>query len=556
MLSKLHIQNFALIENETIDFCEKLVILSGETGSGKSIVIGAINFLMGERADKSLVRYGCDTALVEGVFLNVCEEVKRRCRDFGIDASDEIIISRKLTADGKSEIRLNGVLVTLSMLKSITLLLVDIYGQHQHQSLLDESSHINFIDAYDEIFELKELENIVLQIKQIDSQMKIFGGDEISRVRERDILEFELKELEEANLELCEDEILEEKKKKFSNVKKIAEAIDGATSYLGEDDNGSSVGICLYNANKLLDNVSDVDDKIQSLSERLSSVKIEIEDIKESLTGVLDDYDFSEQEFMQIESRLEILKNIKRKYGGSVQSAIQYMEDAKQKLEFLNNSEEKLKSLQQEKQILTDKGWDISRKITEHRKSNARKIEGNIEKELSALGMASAKLVVDFKQQEMFSANGADLVEFLFSANVGEPLKPLIKVISGGEMSRFMLAFKSVMGKLNGVQTMIFNEIDNGIGGEVGFAVACKLVQISRNVQVIVVTHLASIGAMADQHFQIKKKTEGGRTFTKISKLNTNEQLAEIARLAGGFNGAYSKEYANELKIRANQLKA
>jgi len=557
MLTKLRVQNFALIEDVTLNFDNRLVVFSGETGSGKSILINAINFLIGDRADKTFLRYGTDWTQVDGVFkVDGREDILAECNNLGIEADEDLIISRKLTIDGKSEIRVNGVLVNLTMLKKITYLLVDIYGQHQHQSLLDVEKHLSFVDAYNQPKELAELSQIIQKIKQIDDNLQMFGGDAGAREREKDILEFELKELSEAELQLGEDVELEKKRKKFSNVQKVAEGINGANEYLSGNEEGSSVNNCLYNANKLLHNITAMDSKINDLSSRLENAQIEIKDIRESLQQILEDYNFSESELEQVENRWEVLKNIKRKYGGSIELALEYQKKTEEKLDFLLNSDEQISKLTAEKDKFVKQGWELCFKIRKTRKQNAQEIEKRIVKELTQLGMPNAKLIVDFQENEQFSTLGADRVEFMFSANAGEPLKPLVKVISGGEMSRFMLAFKTVMSNIHSVPMMIFDEIDSGIGGEVGFAVACKMVEISKKAQVFVVTHLASIGAMADQHFQIEKQKINDRTVTQITELSDTQQLNEIARLAGGYNGEFAREYAQQLKNRANQLKA
>ncbi len=556
MLTKLRVQNFALIEDVTLNFDNRLVVFSGETGSGKSILINAISFLIGNRADKTFLRHGASWTQVDGVFkIDNKSAIAEACNSLGISMDQELILTRKLTADGKNEIRVNGELVNLTMLKKITSLLVDIYGQHQHQSLLDINKHLEFIDTYNKPPQLVELGQTIQEIGKIDEKLQHFGGDFATRERDKEFLEFELKELNDAELQIGEDIALEEKKKRFANVQKIADAVNGASDYLGGGDNLISVEGCLYNAYKVLGNLSDVDKNVSELAVRLDSARIEVEDIKSSLQDVLSDYDFSESEFEQVETRWEILKNIKRKYGGSIEGALDYQQKAEDKLFFLQNSEEQIAKLTEQKKKLTEQGWELCEKIHQVRKQSAEEIQTKITEELTQLGMPNARLVVDFKKSSVFSSSGADLVEFLFSANAGEPLKPLVKVISGGEMSRFMLAFKTVMNEVNGVPMMIFDEIDSGISGEMGFAVACKMVELSKKAQVIVVTHLASIGVMADQHFQIEKKKVKERTVSEVIELNDSEQLNEIARLAGGVNSAFGREYAQKLKERAEQLK-
>ena len=555
MLKKLCVQNFALIENQTIDFENALVVLSGETGAGKSIFISAITFMLGNRADKSFIRHGESFARVEGVFeIDKNNSAKNECLNLGIDVEDELIISRKLCLDGKSEIRVNGVLTTLNNLNKITMSLVDIYGQHQHQQLLDTTTHIDFLDDYKRDDDsLAGLEKVVCEIGLINKQLAEFGEDEGAWQREKDRLEFELAELDEANLQLCEDEELEAQFKKMQNAQSIVQSLSGAAECLSNES--ASVSCALYNASKMLLGSVNFGKDMEDLHSRLESARIEVDDIVESLKDACQSFDFSEMEFEQIEQRLSKLKNIKRKYGGSIESALEYKNNAEQKLEFLNNSAEKIEQLKTQKQALIEIGNQLSEKISAKRKEVANEIAQKLKEELESLGMKNTQLVVDFKRTATFTSRGFDEVEFLFSANMGEPPKPLAKIISGGEMSRFMLAFKTILGASSKVETLIFDEIDSGIGGEVGLAVACKMANLAKSYQVIVITHLATIGAMADQHFFIQKSFDSERTTTQITLLSKEEQIREIARLAGGYSGVFANEYAKQLKMRANQIK-
>lgn len=553
MLTKIRVQNFALIEDLTLDLDKNLVVFSGETGAGKSILINAISFLIGEKVDRSFIRFGTDFAQVEGLFV-INQKTKSVCEEIGIDSQDEIVITRKIKLDGKTESRVNGSIVTNAMLKKLTATMVDIYGQHEHQCLLNESSHIDFVDAIKKPEKLESLVGVLGSLSDINNKLDELGGDEGKRQREMDILEFELKELEEAELKEGEEEELLEKQKKFHNVQKVCEAVNSSLSAL-EGSDEFSVSSMLYSASKSLNCVAGDEKELEVEQQRLSNLQIELEDIKESLCSVMQSYSFSESECEEVENRLEILKNIKRKYGGTIQSAMNYMADAQKKLEFLQNSDYECQKLEAQKQKMIEAANALCDEITLKRKENAALLEESIQKELSYLGMPNAKLSVSFSKAENFSKNGNDIVRFLFSANKGEPLKPLSSVISGGEMSRFMLAFKAFMGNKNGASTMLFDEIDNGIGGEVGFFVGTKLSQIAKTSQVIVVTHLASIGAMADQHFKVFKESDK-RTSTKVVELNSEQKLAEIARLAGGVNEQFAFNYAKQLKQKAEQLKS
>jgi len=554
MITKLRIQNFALIEDLTLNLTNNLIVFSGETGSGKSIVMNAINFLIGDRADKNFIRNESDFMQVDGIF-KTNKKANKICENFGIKTEDELLITRKISLDGKSEIRANGELITLLMLKQITEALVDVCGQHQNQTLLNPLNHITFLDEYNYPQKLGDLKEVIQNLKTIHQNLKKFGGDEASREREKDILNFELSELENAEIVEGEDEILQEKQKLFQHTQKLLEAISSANAFLSGDDN-FSVDNCLYGAIKSLNSVINIDKNIENEYNRLNSVQIELSDIKQSLEDILNSYDFSEQEFLRVENRLSLLKNIKRKYGGSLKEALNYQTSLKEKLYFLENSEEEIKKLTEEKNDLTKKAYDLCGEITKHRKSVSKILEQKIEEELSTLGMKEAKFVVDFKEKQSFDEKGIDEISFMFSANKGEPLKPLTKVISGGEMSRFMLAFKTVLGDKNSTPTLLFDEIDSGIGGEAGYMVGLKLKSLAKNSQVIVVTHLASIGAMADKHLKVFKSVENGRTITNVVELSEQEKLAEIARLAGGFGGDFANDYAKKLKLKVSQLNA
>lgn len=550
MLSKLHVINFALVEDVDLDFSNNLIVFSGETGAGKSILINAINFALGERSDKNFVRFNCPFAFTELVFENVSNDVVLLCGDYGIEYEDKLIISRKIMADGKSEARINGVMVNISTLKAITSKLVDVYGQHQHQCLLDENLHLKFIDDYKKVEELDKLKVLLKEQKEIQKKLSSLGGDEGAILRSKDILEFELKELEEANLQIGEDLLLEDRKKIFDNIKKLADAANLSFQYLSENENSFSVSNCLYNAQKSVQSVCDIDNKFVNVAQRLSSAAIEIEDIKDSLNDILYSYDFSEEEYQQVESRLEIIKNIKRKYGGSTEQALLYKENIERKIEEISNSVELINELTQKEISLKEEMEQIAEEISAKRKIIAKDIEEKIESQLKDLSMKDAVLKIEFKRKGLIDESGFDDVVFMFSANHGEPLRLLSKVISGGEMSRFMLAFKKVFADKGKISTAIFDEIDSGIGGEVGVCIASKLAQISKTTQVIVVTHLASIGCIAGQHFFISKSQNKNRTNTVVKELNDNEKIEEIARLAGGYNGESAKQFALELKAR------
>ncbi len=553
MLSKLRVQNFALMESAEVYFSRGLVIISGETGSGKSILVNAINFMLGERADKNAIRHGTSFCQVEGVFeLERQEDLSDVFAQLGMESDPTLIICRKLFADGRGEIRINGQTVNLTMLKSITAKLVDLYGQHEHQTLLNVGGHLGMLDDFNPPPGLDELGALIEKIGEIDAHLEGLGGDSGLREREKDILKFELEELDGAELIPGEEDELALKMLKFRNAQKLTEAISSAHSNLaGEGENALAL---LANSEKMLHTVAALDKKLEELFSRLAEVRVELVDISDSLLSSLD-AEFSAAEFEQIDKRLDLLKNIKRKYGGTIEKAIEYQNNSRLRLDELENSQALIEELEAKRAALIGEGERLCGEIRQARMKNAEKMQQQIVSELAQLGMKNANFVVEFTQLEKFNKTGADEVHFLFSANKGEPLKPLTKVISGGEMSRFMLAFKTVMGEKQSVSTMIFDEIDNGIGGEIGLVVGKKLVSIAQGSQVLVVTHLASIGAMADQHLCVKKETRGENTISEVHQLSDQEKLVEIARLAGGHVDEVALQYAAELKAYALKVR-
>lgn len=561
MISKLKIKNFALIKEQEINFTNGLNVLSGETGAGKSILINAINFILGNRADKSYVRTGEQLAEVNAVFeLENNNEVLSILQDFGIEQDVELVISRKLFKDGKNEIRVNGEQVNLTMLKKVTSKLVDVYGQHEQQTLLNVSEHIKFIDVYagEKLESLKSELNNQLEIKKdVETQIKEICGESGSFERELDILKFELNELNDADLKVGEDDDLLEKKTKMNNTQKVAEAVTALNNGIMGYDSENSVIITLNDVIRHLNGVLNIDAQFEDLSNRLSSVKIELDDIVSTSNAILQGYDWSESDYNYIEERLEVLKTIKRKYGGSIKSAIQYKEKIEEKINLLENSELILEKLNNQLEETNLKISELCNNISIIRKEKSEELELKLQNEFKELGMKNAVFKVNIVQEEKISNLGYDNVEFMFSANLGESLKPLAKVISGGEMSRFMLAFKVVFGTKNLIDTMIFDEIDSGISGAIGHAVACKLASISKTSQVITVTHLSTIGAMADNHLLIQKQSTNNSTESFVTQLDYQGQIAEIARLAGNATQInVALEYARQLKLNAENAKS
>lgn len=559
MLAQLTIENIALIDKLELELKNGLNILSGETGAGKSIIIDSLNFVLGERADKSLIRYGTDHAIVQAVFEDYLNpSVSAYLDDIGVECEDVLIIRRKMSVDGKNECRINGRISTLSILKGLTELLVDIHGQHEHQSLLKSANHIKLLDDIGaaKIVKVKEdVANYHAEYVSLKRELSRFG-DESERERKLDILTFQIDEIEKADVKDGEEDELLQARKRIRNMEKILSALGEAKNTLdGYDSN--SVSASIKNSSSLLGTISAYDDSIGPLIDRLDDAKIEIKDIADTLSDMLEKLDFDARSAEKIEERLEVVRNILHKYGGNFENLQRFYEDARKEAELLSGAAQTVEELQDRIETAKKNLEKSARKLTELRHEVANKFESDITRELKDLGMGGSTFKVDFvttDDVDQISAIGADTIEFLFSANVGEPMKPLAKIISGGEMSRFMLAFKNIVAGVDGIGTMVFDEIDTGISGNISAVVSEKMCNISRDRQVIAVTHMPSLAAMADNHYLIAKSTENGKTLTHINLLE--DDTDEVARLIGGNDySQFAVPHAKEMKAWADRYK-
>lgn len=559
MLAQLTIENIALIDKLELDLKNGLNILSGETGAGKSIIIDSLNFVLGERADKSLIRYGTDYAIVQAVFEEyVTPSVSEYLDDIGIECEDVLIIRRKMSVDGKNECRINGRVSTLSILKGLTELLVDIHGQHEHQSLLKSANHIKLLDDIGAAKIASVKQDVAKEHTRyvaLKRELSRFG-DESERERKLDILSFQIDEIEKADVKDGEEDELLQARKRIRNMEKIMSALSDAKNTLDGYDS-SSVSASIKNSSNLLGTISSYDDTVAPLIDRLDDAKIEIKDIADTLSDMLERLDFDARSAEKIEERLEVVRNILHKYGGNFDNLQKFYEDAKKEAELLSGAAQTVEDLQVEIEKAKSGLQKSARKLTEVRQEVANKFESDITRELKDLGMGGSTFKVDFvttDDVDQISANGADTIEFLFSANVGEPMKPLAKIISGGEMSRFMLAFKNIVAGVDGIGTMVFDEIDTGISGNISAVVSEKMCNISRDRQVIAVTHMPSLAAMADNHYLIAKSTENGKTLTHINLLE--DDTDEVARLIGGNDySQFAVPHAKEMKAWAERYK-
>lgn len=559
MLCQLSIENIALIDKLSLELKDGLNILSGETGAGKSIIIDSLNFVLGERADKSLIRYGTDKASVEAVFEEyITPAVSSYLDDLGIETEDVLVIRRKMSIDGKNECRINGRISTLSTLKGLTELLVDIHGQHEHQSLLKSANHISLLDKLGEknIEKLKtEVERDFKDYSSLKKEFARFGNSD-ERERKLDILTFQIDEIEKADVKDGEEDELLTARKRIRNMEKIISALEGAKNLLDGYDS-QSVSASIKNSVSLLNTISSFDDDIQPIADRLDSCKVEITDISETLADMLERLDFDSRSADKIEERLEAVRSILRKYGGSFESLQKFYDEAKKEANILANAAERVDELEIEIGKAAKKLFGSAKNLSLERRKVADKFEKDIMKELCDLGMSGSTFKVEMTTKEDvddISANGMDSVEFMISPNVGEPLKPLAKIISGGEMSRFMLAFKNILAGVDDIGTMVFDEIDTGISGNISQVVSEKMCNISRARQVIAVTHMPSLAAMADNHYLISKSTENGKTLTHVDLLD--DDTDEVARLIGGNDySIYAVPHAKEMKANAQRYK-
>ena len=555
MLTRLVVSNLALIERIELMPCSQLNILSGETGAGKSIIVDGLMLLLGSRYDKSLLRYGASSGFVEGEF-----EVNARAREvfgeFGWDEDECIIINRKFNSDGRNEIRINGRAATINMLRQLTSALVDIYGQNEYQSLTRPSEHFAILDYYvhGEIAEVKA-EYVKLYAQYRETKAALLGiGDAGEREREIDLLRFQLDEIANSGVYENEEDELIEKRNIITSAEKIYAALGAAAEVLGEQEDGAANEL-IDSALKSIGSVSDIKNTYSELYERLQSLSIELNDVYEGVRDELDSLSFDADELEETEKRLALVRSIKRKYG-SYSDMLAFKKKAEDRLAFLENADENFAELTRKKEKLTEKLYKLGKTMHDKRVSGAAKFESKIKKELSELGMENSDFKIEIPEypnisefEKKFGMSGADSAEFYLSPNAGQPLKPLIKIISGGEMSRFMLALKVISNEIEGTPTMIFDEIDAGISGITGQVVAKKLAAISRKHQILCVSHLPQIASMADAHFYISKHTAGDSTVTTVTQLDYEGMVSEVSRLSGG-KGISDKSDSNALVMK------
>lgn len=563
MLETLKITNIALISKSIVNFNNGFNVLTGETGAGKSLLVDALLFLTGTRADKSLIKQGEDFARVEGVFsIDKNNNIIKSILDsVDIDIEDTLIISRYFSLNGKNECRINGELVTLNILKKLSNCLIDIFGQNDSQLLLDNSNHLSLIDEIfcDKLTSLKsELAKMLDELDNINKSIKDLGGLDKDRENNIQLLQFQIKEINDANLKYDEEEELKAKINVLENAEKIYSAISQSIDVL---DGEFPISNSIKTAINSLTPIEVYYNNISSEKERLYSLKYELDDIMSNLYKIRDGISYSESELDILNDRLVDIKDLERKYGGTISDILNKKTEFENRLDLLLNADEELERLKLNKSKLLNDILSVCNKLRDLRKLEISKFRLKMIEELQGLGMKNANFNVEFVTdfnidniEKLVNENGADEVEFLFSANLGVELKPLKKIISGGELSRFMLAFKSLQ-NINTGKTCIFDEIDTGIGGEIGVVIGKKICDISRYNQVICITHLSQIAVFGDSNYKIEKYDEDNKTVTSVTLLGEENKVLEIARMLGNSSNITSISHAKEIIEEANSYK-
>ena len=538
MLVVLNIKNFALIQELSVEFGAGVNILSGETGAGKSILIDTIDYVLGGKFSKDLIRYGEDKTYVEAIFDIENDEIYTLLNDLNIEADELLVVSRETTISGKSIIKVNGKTIVLSQLKKIREKLLDIHGQHQNQSLLSKGTHILYLDEYnsENISPLLEqFEIFKNRYSEIEDKINELKGNE-DREKLLDYIKFQIEDIEKAKLKPGEEEDLREQYNILANAEKISSSLINSYNYLNNNPQGNSV---LELLSKVISELSHSEMHLEKIKDKRVQVEEAYYLLEESTRDIRDianEVYYDENELAAINERIYEISLYKKKYGNSIDEILQFLEKLKNQYDEFINSEEIILKLKKELSVIEKEMKDIGLKLHEFRCMSAKDLEVRIKEELSYVGLEKAIINIDVTLSEEANSRGYDDVQFLISANPGEPLKPLEKVLSGGELSRIMLALKCVFVDKDKIPTLIFDEIDTGISGAIGKRVGEKMYQVSIKHQVLCITHLPQIAALSDNHYFVSKKVENGKTFTQIRMLNEEDKVCEIAKMIGGDN--------------------
>lgn len=559
MLLNLHVKNLALIEEVDVDFEKGLIVLTGETGAGKSLILGSVNIALGNKASKDMIRKGTDYSLVELTF-SVSETCAKQLKKYDIYMEEDniVTVTRKIS-EGRSISKINGETVNIKTLKNVMSLLIDIHGQHDHQSLLYTKNHLDILDKFakDSILELKEkIKEEYSKYTKLIKKLEEFNIDEGQKAREIEFAEYEVNEIESANLKPEEDVQVEEEFKKLSNSKEIVSALSEIYNALSYETAGG-LGDIINKAVMDINSIKGMDEKISQFQTEL----YDIDNLCRELTSQIYDYnsgmDFNPEYVREVEERLDVINHLKLKYGNSIEEILRYKEDKEEYLEKLNNMTDEMESVKNQISELEGTLNNLCTKLSEQRKKAAKELEVLVKQALVDLNFIAVEFEIQITRKESIGENGFDNVEFMISTNPGESVKPLVKVASGGELSRIMLAIKSILATEDDIDTLIFDEIDTGISGQTAMKVAEKMAKISRNHQVICISHLSQIAAMADSHYLIKKTADENSTTTSIKKLTRQQSIEELVRINGGSGITEAGLiHATEMKDMADRTKS
>ena len=534
MLSLLHIENIAVIECADIAFDAGFNILTGETGAGKSIVIDAISAILGERAYRDMIRTGSNKASVRAVFTDVPEFTW--FADNGVEYDPETVIQREVYLDGKNVCRVNGTLVTVSILRKLGIQLINIHGQHDSASLFDENNHLTFLDAFAENQDLLgEYQEKYAAVADLRREIQRLHMDESEKLRRMETLRYQIDEISKANLQAGEDDTLEQRRKILQNAEKLSDGIHTAVDCLYGSDDTDGAASLLAEAERELARLTRYTDAYSELHEKIADLMYQVQDAAEELRDARDDLSYSADELEQIESRLDVIHRLRRKYGANCEEILQYLENAQKELDEIEFADDHVERLKVQCEKAEKQAWDAAFELRNNRLKAAEDLSKRILTELSQLDMPKVQFSCYFTETELTS-NGADLVAFYMSANAGEALKPLSKVASGGELARIMLAMKNVLAEQDQVATLIFDEVDTGGSGRAAQKVAEKLRAVAKTKQVLCVTHLPQLAALANTHLLIAKEERQGSTYTNVTPLDLEGRKRELARIIGGAN--------------------
>ncbi|OFO62837.1 DNA repair protein RecN [Peptoniphilus sp. HMSC075B08] len=538
MLLELNIENFAIIENMKIEFESGLNVLTGETGSGKSIIIDSLGLVLGQRANKDIIKKGKDRAFIEAVFSSYDEETKDLLLEYGIDSGDLVVVSKEIREKGPSITRVNNRTVTSQILSKISSHLIDIFAQHESISLMDNKNQLKLIDDFSgkgQIQLLADLKELVEEINSLKNEYNEKSNMEQNKDREIDLLEYQIKEIEDAGLSDYDDEELYDDFNVLNNMTDTLIKLSEAKSLINEGYETSSLEDIL---DRVIANVVDVtsyNKDLKEVEENLEDIRFRISDITKDLDRYINSSEIDEERLQFLKERIDLVNNLKLKYGNNVKTINIFFDEISERLRFLQNFEDNLNKLLKKIKEKEKEALILAEKISQNRKKTARILEKKVEEEINKLNIKDAKFKIDIKEKDL-SFDGIDKIEFLIAPNLGQDLMPMAKVASGGEMSRIMLGFKSIIAEKDNIPTLVFDEIDTGISGKTAQIVGNKIKEVSKDRQVIVISHLPQIVALADTHFAIKKDVVNNSTISTIDKLSYDERVNEVARLIGGMN--------------------